>query len=106
MKVRRAHSSMQQNQTAPVSVQEHNPENPEEAGEEGEGTSQGDNLMMRKMRMVRECAVPGAVRAKLPRGASTWCAVSFCSGGRRAAAVPDSLRRGACLPVARCLTPC
>ena len=29
-----------------------NPENPEEAGEEGEGTSQGDNLMLRKMRLV------------------------------------------------------
>ena len=37
-----------------------NPENPEEAGEEGEGTSQGDNLMLRKMRLVppslRACA--------------------------------------------------
>ena len=32
---------------------ERNPENPEEQGEEGEGTSQGDSLMMRKMRLVR-----------------------------------------------------
>jgi hypothetical protein len=31
---------------------ERNSENPEEDGEEGEGTSQGDNLMMRKMRLV------------------------------------------------------
>lgn len=38
---------------------ERNPENPEEQGEEGEGTSQGDSLMMRKMRLVRARPVPG-----------------------------------------------
>jgi hypothetical protein len=39
---------------------ERNPENPEEQGEEGEGTSQGDNLMMRKMRLVRVRPPPRA----------------------------------------------
>jgi hypothetical protein len=41
-----------QNPPSPGNEQERSPENPEEAGEEGEGTSQGDNLMLRKMRMV------------------------------------------------------
>ena len=43
-----------QNPPSPGNEQERSPENPEEAGEEGEGTSQGDNLMLRKMRMVLE----------------------------------------------------
>ena len=42
---------------------ERNPNNPEEAGEEGEGTSQGDNLMLRKMRMVSPfCTTPDWVK--------------------------------------------
>lgn len=41
-----------QNPEAEPAHAERNPENPEEQGEEGEGTSQGDSLMMRKMRLV------------------------------------------------------
>ena len=59
-----------------------NPENPEEAGEEGEGTSQGDNLMLRKMRLVppslRACANGSRAQTECrghgsPRGRQRAC---------------------------------
>jgi hypothetical protein len=52
-----------QNPPSPGNDQERSPENPEEAGEEGEGTSQGDNLMLRKMRMVLEPPTNSGPRA-------------------------------------------
>ena len=50
--------------TAEPAHAERNPENPEEQGEEGEGTSQGDNLMMRKMRMVRPLYLPACAQTR------------------------------------------
>lgn len=63
-------------------ISDRNPENPEEAGEEGEGTSQGDNLMLRKMRLVppslRACANGSRAQTECrghgsPRGRQRAC---------------------------------
>lgn len=96
---------MQQNPETEPGHAERNPENPEEQGDEGEGTSQGDNLMMRKMRMVGTASPPHTLFANAGVFACGWsCVLSRPRVARFACAelfffaLPRSRVRAVCPP--------